>query len=335
MSDVAAMVVSSAGAAPVRERVDLGPLRDDEVEIAVEHVGLCHSDLSMAHNEWGNARFPFVGGHEVVGTITAVGPAAIGREVGQRVGLGWISSTPLGDPEALAGRHHLARGNEATIIGRPGGFAERVRCQWTWALPLPEGLDASAAGPLFCGGITVFQPIVDHGLVPTQRAAVLGIGGLGHLAVKFLRAWGCEVTAFTSTAKMDEARELGAHHVVDSRDSSTWKPFTRAFDLMISTVNVPMDWDRLMRTVRPHGALHSVGVQTAPYELGPMSMMGQQKLSSSGVGDPATMATMLEFCARHDILPQVEHLPMSQLGTAFERLERGDVRYRFVLDNDL
>ena len=181
---------------------DPGVLKDEEVEIAVEYCGVCHSDLSMLENEWGMTAYPLVPGHEVVGQIVAVGDHVTARRVGQRVGLGWFSGSCMSCSYCLSGNHNLCTDperNESTIVHRHGGFANRVRAQWVWATPLPESLDYTKAGPLFCGGITVFNPIVQNGVKPTDRVGVIGIGGLGHMALAFLNRWGCDVTAFTSS----------------------------------------------------------------------------------------------------------------------------------------
>src|SRR5882724_2921057 len=189
-----------------------GALGDEQVEIAITHCGICHSDLSMLDNEWGQTHYPLVAGHEAIGTVAALGAHAKGLHIGQRVGLGWMAGSCMHCVQCMSGRHNLCRETEQTIVGRHGGFAERVRCHWSWAIALPDALDARSAGPLFCGGLTVFSPIVDFGIRPTDRVGVVGIGGLGHMALKFLRAWGCDVTAFTSSAsKREEALRLGAH----------------------------------------------------------------------------------------------------------------------------
>ena len=176
-----------------------GPLAYGEVEIEVEHCGICHSDLSMLDNEWGIAEFPLAPGHEVVGTISAVGQGVISLQTGQRVGLGWHARYCMTCPSCMNGDHNLCAQAEGTIVRRHGGFADKVRAQAASVVPLPDRLDAAGAGPLFCGGITVFNPLVQFGIKPTDKVAVVGIGGLGHMALQFLNAWGCEVTAFTSS----------------------------------------------------------------------------------------------------------------------------------------
>ncbi len=175
-----------------------------------------------------------------------------------------------------------------------------------------------------------------HGLKPTDRAAVIGIGGLGHMAIQFLRAWGCEVTAFTSSdGKAQEARDLGAHHVINSRDAAAIEAAAGRFDLIISTVNVALDWNAYAMTLSPRGRLHLVGAVLEPLNLGVFPLlMGERSVSSSPVGAPATIARMLDFAARHDVAPVTEHFPMSRVNEALDRLRSGDARYRVVLDRD-
>lgn len=315
---------------------DPGEIRADEVEIAVEACGLCHSDLSLLDEEWGETAFPLVPGHEVVGTIRAMGKGVGHLKIGQRVGVGWLARSCLTCNTCMSGDHNLCASAQGIAVGRFGGFGEAVRVQAAWAVPLPEGVDARAAGPLFCGGITVFAPIVAFNVKPTDRVGVIGIGGLGHLALQFLKAWGCEVTAFTSTgAKADEAKKFGAHRIVDSRSKDALKAEAGRYDFILSTVAVPLDWKRYIAALAPKGRLHTVGAVSEPLEIPAFSLIGGQKsVSGSPVGSPAVMAQMLEFCARHQIIPQVEYMPMSRIDDAFQRLREGKPRYRIVLEND-
>ena len=236
----------------------------------------------------------------------------------------------------LSGDHNLCSNGEDTIIGRHGGFAERVRAHWVWAVPIPEGVDPAKAGPLFCGGITVFNPIVQCGVQPTDRVGVVGVGGLGHLAIQFLAKWGCEVFAFTSSeSKKDELLEMGAHHVVNSKDPAQLKTLARSLDFLMVTVNVPLDWPAYVEALAPRGRLHFVGAVLEPLNIGVFPLLvGQRSVSASPLGSPATTASMLEFCARHDIAPVTETFPMSQVNDALARVESGKARYRVVLEND-
>jgi alcohol/geraniol dehydrogenase (NADP+) len=315
---------------------DPGPLRDEQVEIKVGHCGICHSDLSMLDNEWQQTAYPLVPGHEAVGNIVAAGDKVKGVKVGQRVGLGWFSQSCMACPQCLSGNHNLCPTAEQTIVNRHGAFADRVRCHWAWAIPLPDKLDVKKAGPLFCGGITVFNPIVQCGVQPTDRVGVLGIGGLGHMAVQFLNKWGCEVFAFTSSdSKRDEAMNMGAHHVVNSRDAASLKKLGGTLNFIISTVNVPLDWDAILTTLAPKGRLHIVGAVLQPIPVAAFTLIGgQRSVSGSPLGSPATTAKMLEFCARHGIAPTIELFPMSRVNDALDHLRAGKARYRIVLETD-
>jgi alcohol/geraniol dehydrogenase (NADP+) len=314
-----------------------GPLPDEQVEIQVSHCGICHSDLSMLNNEWGHSVYPLVAGHEIVGTIVAAGSQVKTVKLGDRVGMGWFAGSCLACPQCLRGDHNLCSHAEQTIVSRHGGFAERVRCHWVWATPLPKQLDPVKAGPLFCGGITVFNPIVQLGIQPTDRVGVIGIGGLGHMALQFLNKWGCDVYAITSSdSKRDEAFRMGARHAVNSRDSAQLQKLAGSLDFILSTVNVTMDWPAIIGALAPKGRLHLVGAVLEPIPVAAFSLIGGQKsISGSPLGSPATVATMLEFCARHDIAPWIETFPLSRVNEALERLRSGKARYRIVLENDI
>lgn len=313
-----------------------GELPPGQVEVQVESCGICHSDLSMLHNDWGMTQFPFVGGHEAIGKIVAVGEGVDTTRIGQRVGVGWTSQSCMTCFTCMSGDHNMCATAEGTIVGRHGGFAERVRCQAQWALPLPEALDPLTSGPLFCGGITVFNPLIQFGIQPTARVGVVGIGGLGHMALKFARAWGCEVVAFTSSdSKRDEAMQLGAQRVLNSRDDAALAPHFGTFDLIISTVNVSLNWPLYINLLAPRGRLHTVGAIAEPVALIAFPMiMGQKSFSGSPTGSPVSMAKMLSFCERHQIAPVTEAFPLSEINQAFDHLKSGQARYRIVLESD-
>ena len=313
---------------------DPGPIGDDEVEIDVHYCGICHSDLSMINNEWGMSQYPLVPGHEVAGVVSQCGDKVTHLKVGQQVGLGWHSGYCLSCSSCHSGDHNLCAKAQPTIGGHHGGFAEKVRAQASSVIAIPDGIELKAAGPLFCGGITVFNPLVQFNIEPTSKVAVIGIGGLGHMALQFLNAWGCEVTAFTSSeAKRSEALSLGAHHTLDSRDSSALEAAAGKFDLIISTVNVKLEWDAYLGTLSPKGRLHFVGATLEPLDINVFSLiMAQRSVSGSPVGSPGTIAKMLDFAKLHDIAPKVEVYPLSKVNEAMERLESGQAHYRIVLD---
>ncbi len=335
MSNVDAWVAKEAKGLFQRQSIDLGALGAEDIEVAVEHCGVCHSDLSMLDNEWGITSYPAVFGHEVTGKVIDVGQAAKGIQVGQRVGIGWTAGSCQHCRSCKSGDNHLCKAAQPTIVGHHGGFASRVRAHWAWVIPLPEQLNAPDAGPLLCGGITVFNPIATYAK-PTSRVGVVGIGGLGHMGVKFAAAYGCEVTAFTSSAaKFDEARSFGAHHVVATRDSSEILKLDGSLDLLIVTSNVQLDWNALLSTLAPRGRMHIVGAVTEPIPVPVMQLIFRQaSISGSPTGSPNDIATMLEFAARHNIVPTTEHFSMKDINAAFEHLRKGKARYRIVLDAD-
>jgi alcohol/geraniol dehydrogenase (NADP+) len=237
--------------------------------------------------------------------------------------------------QCMSGSHHLCPQVQATIVGHRGGFATHIRSHWAWTIPLPEKLNLAEAGPLLCGGVTVFAPLAMYAK-PIDRVGIIGIGGLGHMAVKFAAAYGCDVTAFTSSdSKFDEAKGFGANHVVSSKDSAVIGKLAGSFDLLISTVNVKLDWDAMIGTLAPNGRLHVVGAVLEPIPVAVFSLMLQQRsVSSSPTGSPVAIATMLDFASRHNVAPQTEHFPMSHINEAVARLESGKARYRIVLDAD-
>ena len=315
---------------------ELGALKPDEVELDIEYCGICHSDLSMLKNEWGLTRYPFVPGHEIIGKVAAMGNMVNHLKVGQYVGLGWRARSCLVCDQCLSGHHNRCLKGEDVIIGRHGGYAGKVRCQAIFAFPLPNNIDIKNAGPLFCGRITVFNPIIHNNIKPTDHVAVVGIGGLGHIAIKFLNAWGCEVTAIsTNPEKEKEAQEFGADHFINSKISDALKPYTNNFDMVLVTANVDLDWDKYIGTLRPGGKLHIVGatpqVKATVFPL----ILGEKSIGASPGGGPADILKMLDFCSRHGIEPIIEEFPLSRVNEAMARLESGKARYRIVLQNDL
>ncbi len=312
---------------------DPGELKPNEVEIDVKYCGICHSDVSVIDNEWGISSYPVVPGHEVVGEISAVGDRVTNLSVGQIVGLGWHSGYCGECMPCTSGDQNLCATAQPTIVGHHGGFADKVRAEAVSVIPIPDGIDLEAAGPLFCGGITVFNPLVQFDIEPTSKVAVIGIGGLGHIALQFLNAWGCEVTAFTSSeSKRQEALELGAHETLNSRDSEELEAAAGKFDLLISTVNVKLDWNSYLNTLKPKGRLHFVGATLEPLDINAFALiMAQRSVSGSPVGSPATIAKMLEFVKLHGIEPVIETFSFDEVNEAIAKLKEGDIHYRAVL----
>ena len=334
---IQAYAALSAGAALEPYQFDAGELQAHQVEVKVEYCGLCHSDISVIENDWGISQYPVIAGHEIVGTVTALGSEAKGLKLGQRVGIGWTAESCQHCDPCLDGRQvQCDTGSTATIVGHAGGFADKVRAGWQWVIPFPDDLDIESAGPLLCGGITVFTPLLQHQIQATHHVGVIGIGGLGHIAIKLLKAWGCEITAFTSNLdKTDELKAMGADHVVNTRDTAAMKALSKRFDLLLSTVNVGLDWALLLNTLAANGQLHTVGVPLEPMPIPAISLIGGAKaVTGSSTGSPAALRQLMKFAARKNIRPQVEVYPMSQINEAIERLHSGKARYRIVLKAD-
>ncbi len=332
---IKAYAACKAGAELKPFEYDPGVLGNQEVEIAVEYCGICHSDLSMLDNAWGITQYPLVLGHEVIGTISAIGKNVVSVQAGDRVGLGWHCGYCMHCITCLSGDQNLCASAQGTIVSHHGGFADKVRADATSVIKIPQGIDLQSAGPLLCGGITVFNPLLQFDVKPTDKVAVIGIGGLGHLALQFLNAWGCEVTAFTSNAhKKTEALKLGAHHAIDSHDSTALSSVAGQFDLIISTVNVKLDWGSYLAALQPKGRLHFVGVTLDALDIGAFPLISQQRsISGSPVGSPTAIVKMLNFAARHKIKPLIENYRFNQINEAVARLRSGEARYRVVLSH--
>ncbi len=332
MTLVQAFAARQPGGAFEPYEYELPPLGPEDVEIEVQACGICHSDLSMLDNDWQMTQYPFVGGHEVVGRVAAKGESVPELDVDDVVGLGWFCRSCMHCLPCLAGDHNLCAAAEGTITHQHGGFADRVRCHWGWAAKLPEGLDPTSTGPLLCGGITVFNPLVQLQVSPMARVGVVGIGGLGHMALQFARAWGCEVTAISrSRAKESEARQMGAHHFLATDEADALASVAGTFDLILNTTNVDLPWDEYVAALAPRGRLHTVGAAPRIEATVFPMIIGQRSLSSSPTGSVATTRHMLDFAARHGVAPVTEVYPMSEVNAAFDKLRHGSPRYRLVL----
>lgn len=334
---IRAYAVKEKGQPLVPHQFDAGELKPQQVQVKVEYCGLCHSDIAMINNEWGMSRYPLVAGHEIIGTVEKLGSEAKGLKVGQRVGIGWTAESCQACDQCISGHQVLCTGgSKPTIIGREGGFAEKIRADWQWLIPIPEQVNPESAGPLLCGGITVFNPLIEHKIQAIHRVGVIGIGGLGHIAIKLLKAWGCEITAFSShPEKSDDLKKMGADHVVDSKDLKSLKEQRGKFHLILSTVNAKLDWNSYLTALAPQGTLHILGIPLEPLSIPATSLVsGAKNLTGSPTGSPATLRVLLEFAARQNIAPQVEVFPMSKINDAIHKLEEGKIRYRAVLKAD-
>jgi len=335
MAQIQGLAAHAAGAELLPYRYDPGKLGINEVEIAITHCGVCHSDLHLIANDWGISQYPFIPGHEIIGTVAALGSEVRGMEMGQRVGLGWQSNSCGQCEWCVRGEENLCPSSEGTCVHRNGGYADRVRANSRFVIPIPDALNSENAAPLLCGGITVYNPMRINGINPSSRVGIVGIGGLGHIAIQFARVFGAEVTAFSTTAgKEEEARALGAHHFINSRETKSMKEATGALDFILTTVNADQDWSTFMGALRPHGTMWFVGVPPSPVAVHGFPLIaGLRTIGGSPVGPPARIREMLDVAARHGVKATTERFAMAKANEAIDKVKKGKVRYRAVLAN--
>ena len=311
---------------------DPPPLGPHDVEIRITHCGICHSDVHLVDGDWGAGTYPMVPGHEIVGTVAAAGPEVRHLQVGQRVGVGWQRAACLSCELCNAGRENLCAQSEDTCVDHCGGFADRIRVDGRFAFPLPDALPSENAAPLLCGGVTVYAPL-RRWVHPAMRVGVVGIGGLGHLAIQFARAMGCDVTAISSTPdKEPEARSFGALRFLATGGADALRPAGGTLDFILSTVFVPQDWVGLLRALRPNGVLCFVGAPPEPVKVQVGALLGGQKtLTTSAIGGRPAIREMLDFAARHNVAAKTHVQPLAKADAAFDEVRKGRARYRIVL----
>jgi len=335
MDLIQGLAAHAAGAELLTLRYDPGKLGSQEVEIAITHCGICHSDLHLIANDWGISQYPFIPGHEIIGTVSALGSEVYSLQIGQRVGLGWQSNSCGQCEWCLSGQENLCLASEGTCVHRHGGYADRVRANARFVVPIPDALDSAEAAPLLCGGITVYNPMRLNGVNPSSRVGIVGIGGLGHIAIQFARVFGAHVTAFsTSLTKETEARALGAHHFVNSRESKAMKEVAGTLDFLLTTVNADQDWAAYLQTLRPNGKLWFVGVPPSPVTVHAFPLIsGLRSIGGSPVGSPFLLREMLGVASRHSVKAISEPFAMEKANEAIDKVRKGKVRYRAVLAN--
>lgn len=335
MSTIQGYATHAAGAELLPFKYETEELKPHEVEIDISHCGLCHSDLHLMNNDWGTTQFPFIPGHEIVGAIAQAGSHVKDRVAGQRVAVGWQADSCGTCEWCLRGEENLCTESVPTCVRRHGGFADKVRVNARFAIPVPDGLKSENTAPLMCAGITVYNPIRSSGVFPGSRVAVIGIGGLGHLALQFAHVFGADVTAIsTSMDKETEARALGAHAFANVRDNGAMKNLSGSFDLVLSTIDRDLDWSTIVATLRPHGTLWFLGAPASPLSTPALPLiMGQRNLAGSPVGSPSLLREMLDVAARHNVQATTELFPMVKVNEAVARLKKNQVRYRAVLEN--
>jgi uncharacterized zinc-type alcohol dehydrogenase-like protein len=335
MSEIRGLATHAAGAELLPYKYSAGDLGPHDVDVRISHCGVCHSDLHLIDNDWGMSKYPFIPGHEIVGIVTAVGSEVIDRKAGERVGIGWQANSCGVCEWCRQGDEHLCAKSQPTCIGRNGGYADSIRVNANFAIPVPEALDSENVAPLLCGGITVYSPLRNLLARPSSRVGVIGIGGLGHMALQFARAFGCEVTAFsTSKDKEQEARELGAHHFVNTRDNGGLKKAAGSLDLILSTVSADQDFQSFVAALRPKGTLVILGASPSPLQIAGFSLiLGQKAVAGSPTGSPRILVEMLDVAARHKVKAITERFAMKDANKAIARVKKNQVRYRAVLAN--
>ncbi len=322
------------------DRREPGP---HDVALDLLHCGVCHSDIHQARDEWGGSAFPMVPGHEIVGRVSATGAAVTRFAVGDLAGVGcMVDSCGACEPCRHDTEQFCERGVAWTYNGTEmdrvtpthGGYSQRIVVSERFVLRIPAGLDPAGAAPLLCAGITTWSPLRAWNVKAGDRVAVAGLGGLGHMAVKLAASMGAEVTVLsTSRAKQADARRLGAHEFASAADEATFTRLAGRFDLVLDTVSAPHDYNRVLGLLRPRGAMVVVGVPPAPAPVDAFSLIhGNRRLAGSSIGGIAETQEMLDHCARLGIVSDIEVIPIPRINEAWDRVVRGEVRYRFVID---
>ena len=333
--EIHGLAVHAAGAQLVAYKYDPGELKANEVEVRISHCGVCHSDIHLIDNDWGFSKYPFIPGHEIVGTVSAIGSTVRDRKIGERVGIGWQADSCGICEWCRQGDEHLCASAQPTCVGRNGGYADAVRVNSRFAIPVPEALESENVAPLLCAGITVYSPMRNYGVRPSSRVGVVGIGGLGHIGLQFAKAFGAEVTALsTSKDKEEEALKMGADHFVNTRDMEALKKVAGSFDFLLSTVSADQDWQAFVNTLRPKGVMCVVGVPPSPMAIQAFPLIGGQRaISGSNTGSPRDLHEMLDVAARHGVKAITERFPMAKANEAIAKVKKSKVRYRAVLAN--
>ena len=310
-------------------------LGDHEVRVAITHCGLCFSDVQAIDDFYHITEFPFVPGHEIVGTISEVGKAVTQLKKGDRVGIGWQGRACMKCEWCLRGEVNLCQDIVHTASWTPyGGFSSSIAVDENFAYKLPEGMLSEVAAVLMCAGITVFTPLRSYSSTPSLRIGIVGVGGLGHLAIQFAKALGYKVAAISSSPdKKKEALALGADQFIVAHDQDAMQKVAYYFDLLLGTAHGGVDWDNVLGILKKKGKLILVGFPEMTFR--PIDLVAHQlSISGSFLGTPADMREMLSFAQTYNIQPMIELMPMAQINPAIERLKKNRARYRIVLVND-
>lgn len=338
-----AYAASSAKSPLAPFEVERRALTETDVAIEITHCGVCHSDLHQARNEWHNTVYPCVPGHEIVGRVTAVGSKVTRFKVGETAAVGCMVDSCRTCDSCKRGLEQYCIAPCINTYNSPdkhsgkqtyGGYSQAIVVDEAFTLKVDSKLDPAAAAPLLCAGITTYSPLRHWNAGPGKKVGVVGIGGLGHMGVKFARAFGANVTVFTtSQKKVEDAKRLGAHEVVLSSDNNAMAKQRGSFDFILDTVSAQHDISALLSCLKLDGTLTLVGAPEHPLPVAAFSLLaGRHSLSGSGIGGIAETQEMLDFCAKNNIASDIETIAIQQIEGAYERLVKGDVRYRFVID---
>lgn len=310
---------------------EAGPLLPNEVEVKVTHCGICHSDVHLVDDDWKESIYPLVPGHEIVGTIAALGNEVRDLKIGQRVGIGWQCNSCLTCEWCTKGEENFCDKFQGVALGHHGGFAEKVRSHSRFVIPIPDALTSEAAAPLLCAGITVYSPLSYYNVRPNMRVGVVGVGGLGHLALQFARAFGCEVVALDIFPdKESEAKKFGATQFIDINDKEILNQQIASFDFILAAIPVSLNWDFYLSLLRPHGKLCLLGSGNN-FELCVYSLRKKKSICGDTIGSPETIKEMLAFAARHKIGAVTQTLPLEKANAALDIVRNNKARYRVVL----
>jgi len=339
-----AYAAQSPGSTPAPWQYESREPRPDDVSIEVLYCGVCHTDIHFVEDDWGMTTYPVVPGHEIIGRVTAVGPEVTGFKAGDMVGVGCLVDSCRECSSCTKGlEQYCVQGPVFTYNGVDrhngtityGGYSERLLVSERFVVHLPDGLDPASAAPILCAGITTYSPLRHVGVRAGDRVGVVGMGGLGHMGIKFAKAMGAEVTLFTRTAaKVEEGKRNGADHVVISGDEEQMKQAAGSLQYILDTVPVEHDLNPYIACLGVDGVYLLVGQLTPlspPIEAFPM-VLGRRSILGSAIGGMPETQEVLDFCAEKGISCDIEMLDIRNIGEAYERMKRGDVRYRFVID---
>ncbi|MBD5656281.1 MAG: NAD(P)-dependent alcohol dehydrogenase [Candidatus Eremiobacteraeota bacterium] len=316
------------------------PLADDVV-IDIKFCGICHSDIHQVRDEWGGSSFPMVPGHEIAGVVSKVGASVTRFKVGDHVGIGCFVDSGRSDGSVTTGDEQYQPGvaftyNSTGKDGKPtmGGYSETIVVKENHVLRIPENLPLDAAAPLLCAGITLYSPLKHWGAGPGKNVAIVGLGGLGHMGVKYAHALGAHVTILSQTlSKKEDGKRLGADAFYATSDKTTFEKLANTFDLIINTVSAPLDWSAYLNLLKVDGTMVVVGIPDKPIPLGASSLVrGRRSLAGSMIGSIAETQEMLDFSGEHNIVSDIETIDIDAVNEAYERVLKSDVRYRFVID---